>query len=329
MNKVVVSLVTRDEESVLEDCLDSLERQSIAPRIEVFDNASGDATTAIARRRGVSLTASPENLGYAAGHNRIAGQTDAPYLLFLNADARLHPAFIERLLETMECRPDCGMAGGKLLRMAQGAPVFQGRHPVLDSTGIYFTPEQRHFDRGSGQPDKGQYQRVQRVFGITGAALLCRRAMLEDIAPDGRFFDEDFFAYREDADLAWRARLRGWEAIYEPSAWGWHRRTVTHRGRRHHEAAVNFHSWKNRFLMRIKNMDSAVRGVCTPWMQIRDAGILTYATLLERNSLPAYREVSRLRDRMEEKRRFIQHNRRVGGREMARWFSFQPRAFDV
>ena len=82
---------------------------------------------------------------------------------------------------------------------------------TLDSTGIYFTPSLRHFDRGSGEPDRGAYEHFQYVFGVTGAVALYRRAMIEDVSICGEFFDNDFFAYREDADLAWRAQLLGWK----------------------------------------------------------------------------------------------------------------------
>ena len=80
------------------------------------------------------------------------------------------------------------------------------------------TPEQRHLDRGADQADVGQYERIEEVFGASGAAALYRRAMLEDVRVLGEYFDEDFFAYREDADLAWRARLLGWSCLYVPTA---------------------------------------------------------------------------------------------------------------
>ena len=90
--------------------------------------------------------------------------------------------------------------------------------PVFDSTGIYMTPNLRHLDRGSRIPDKGQYDRSEYVFGGTGAACLYRRAMIDDISIRNEFFDADFFAYREDADVAWRAQLLGWRCLYNPLA---------------------------------------------------------------------------------------------------------------
>ena len=92
------------------------------------------------------------------------------------------------------------------------------RQAVIDTTGIYFTPEMRHFDRGWKEPDEGQYRDLEYVFGASAAAALYRREMIDDISGGGEFFDPDFFAYREDADVAWRAQLMGWRCLYVPDA---------------------------------------------------------------------------------------------------------------
>lgn len=329
MTEVLVSIVTWNDEAVLDTCLASIEQQTTPMQVSIFDNASRDKTVKVAERRGHSVFLSNHNQGFAAGHNHIVRKSNAPYVLFLNADTRLSPAYVERVLETLKSYPGAGSIGGKLYRMKGGTSVFHKGRPVLDSTGIYMTPEQRHFDRGAGQPDLGQYNRTQEVFGITGAVLLCSRQMLDDIACDGQYFDEDFFVYREDADLAWRAQLRGWKALYEPGVWAWHERKVLPRGRSEYEPLINFHSVKNRFLMRSKNMDYAVRQVCTPWMQVRDLGILLYVLARERTSLRAFGEVRRLHSRTREKRRLIQGGRKVAPREMASWFRFRPVVYDV
>src|SRR6266850_1481333 len=87
---------------------------------------------------------------------------------------------------------------------------------LVDSTGIYFTPMLRHLDRGSQEPDKGHYLNFEYVFGATAAAALYRRKMIDDVSIQGEFFDPDFFVYREDADVAWRAQLMGWRCLYTP-----------------------------------------------------------------------------------------------------------------
>jgi len=326
---VLVSLVTYNDEPFLARCLESVRNQTVPVRVKVFDNASEDRTREIADQFEVDLYHSPTNKGYSHGHNQNIHAEYFQAALLLNADVTLEPDWLEVLVAALDEVEGAGMAGGKLYRMDQnGEQVFRREAPVLDSSGIFFTPSQRHFDRGSEEEDHGQYDRRHLVFGITGAALLCSREMLEDLRLDQEYLDEDFFAYREDADLAWRAQLKGWKAVYEPQARAFHCRHVLPSRRRKLSARINYHSLKNRYLMRMKNLDPTVRWHCFPYMWFRDVGILAYVLCFEWSSLPAYREVWRLRHKFREKRRLVQSTRRVDPQVLARWFSFTPTALD-
>src|SRR5262249_6417158 len=149
----------------------------------------------------------------------IAG-TDAPFVLSLNADARPEPEFVARLLARMvEPGWRVGAVTGRLLR----PPQADGSRR-LDACGMRLVQTWRHLDRGSGELDRGQYARAERVFGGTGAATLLRREALFDVAVEGDVFDPDFFTFREDAELCFRLRERGWEVLYEPAARCEHRR---------------------------------------------------------------------------------------------------------
>ncbi len=326
MSELLVSLVTWNSSAWLERCLASIRDQTLPARIRVFDNGSQDGSAAIARRLADEVLESPANLGFCRGHNlNLKADSRWRLALLLNPDTRLHPRCLELLAEALARCPQAGMAGGRIFRMdGKGEEIRHRGLPVLDSTGIYFTPTLRHFDRDNGRPEREAAGGPEEVFGITGAALLCSREFVEDVSLGGEFLDEAFFAYREDADLAWRGRLLGWRAVYQPDAVMWHARRVLPRGRRQLPPAVNYHSLKNRFLMRIKNLDPEVRRRCLPFYLLRDLGIYAYVGTFERSSLPALTEVRRLRPRMEEKRRLIQMRRRVPGTEIAQWFAFSP-----
>ncbi len=327
---VFVSIVTFNDSQWLAACLESVFAQSVPVKVTVFDNGSTDSSRDVAARFPVKLVAAPQNLGFSVAHNRNILSDDSPYVLILNPDAVLDPSFLEALLAVFREVKGTGMAGGKLRRLdAAGGIATRAGFPILDSTGVYFTPAQRHFDRGSEEPDRGQYEKRQLMFGITGAAVLYSRQMIEDIRDGDEIFDEDFFAYREDVDLAWRAQLRGWKAVYEPRATALHRRSVLPSNRAAVSALLNRHSLKNRYLMRVKNMDAAVRRRCFPYMWLRDAGILAYALVKERSSLCAFGEVRKLRPRFEKKREFVQSRRTVPPAEIARWFAFKPVAQDI
>ena len=148
-------------------------------------------------------------------------------MLTLNPDVLMRPGFVRALVEAGMADPEAGCVCGKLLSIGPGfKPLDQLR---IDSTGMYFTPAMRHFDRGWREPERSAYDRMEYVFGASAAAALYRRTMIDDVAVEGEFFDPDFFVYREDADVAWRALLMGWRTLYTPAAVAFHVRTLTPR----------------------------------------------------------------------------------------------------
>src|SRR3954462_14587795 len=205
--QVTVVIVTFNSLPYIEACLRSLERQSyLAMKIVVIDNASYDGTADFLRDRLLERAIfNLRNVGFAAAQNQGIRMSKQGWVLTLNPDVVLAPDFISTLVEAAESDTGVGAVCGKLLRWQPESPrPFSG---TIDSTGIYFRPDLRHFDRGAEQLDRGRYERREYVVGATGAAALYRRAMIEEISLAGEFFDEDFFAYREDADVAWRAQL--------------------------------------------------------------------------------------------------------------------------
>src|SRR5262249_35423985 len=151
--------------------------------------------------------------------------------------------------------------------------------------GIYFTPAMRHFDRGWGELDDGRYERREYVFGASAAAALYRRAMIQEISIDGNFFDPDFFVYREDADVAWRAQLLGWRCLDTPVAVAHHVRTVTPMNRKSVNSMINMHSVKNRALMRLKNLTPGVWRNYWASMTARDLLVIGACLVSEPRSL--------------------------------------------
>ena len=328
MSGVSVSIVTFDSARHLRACLDSLAAQTEPPReVLVVDNASLDDGATIAERHAVvtRLFRNASNTGFAAGQNRAIREARGSWILTLNPDLVLAPTFLAELgarVRALSDPPGVGRVGtlcGKLLRLRDdGRPVDP---PVVDSTGIVFTREFRHLDRGSEQPDRGAWEREERVFGATAAAALYRREMIDDVSIDGEFFDEAFFAYREDADVAWRAQLLGWDCLYVPSAVGYHVRRVLPSNRRELPAMLNRHSVKNRFLMRAKNVDGPVWRRCG-WRGVaRDLAVVGACVGWEWSSLPGLFEVAASAGRLRRQRREIQSRRRRPGSDIARWFA--------
>jgi GT2 family glycosyltransferase len=192
---------------------------------------------------------------------------------------------------------------------------------------MYFTPELRHFDRGSQCADVGQYDRFEYVFGATAAAALYRRTMIHDISVANEFFDSDFFVYREDADVAWRAQLLGWNCVYTPLARAYHVRRVLPERRRSLPSEINMHSVKNRFMLRIKNATRPL--YLRNWLRItaRDVAVLGASLTVEPGSLPAFVFVARNWRHILAKRREIMRRRRVDDGSISRWFASNPVSF--
>ena len=323
--RVCVSIVTYNSQRYIRRCLEAVwNQEGVHPDVVVVDNASTDGTLkTLAEFRGrIRLIRNSRNEGFASAQNRAIRSSPASWILALNPDALLTPGFLSKMLEAAELDSRAGAICGKLLSIGPGfEPLAE---PLLDSTGIYVTPAMRHFDRGWHEPDRGQYQKTEYVFGASGAAALYRRAMIEDISIDGEFFDSDFFSYREDADVAWRAQLLGWRCIYTPDAVACHVRTVSPQNRRSLPATINMHSVKNRFLLRIKNLTSGLwRRYWLP-MTMRDAVVIGGCLLVEPASLCAFWHLARCLRNAVSRRRTVLSRRTVSDRDLAQWFSFQP-----
>jgi GT2 family glycosyltransferase len=305
---VSVVLVTWNSAQYLRRCLEGLRQQSHG-QVELIavDNASSDDSAALVEPHARTLIRNDTNRGFSAAVNQGIAAARGSHVLLLNPDCYLEREYIERLVAAMVA-PDVGSATGMLMR-AQGSNI----EPIggVDSCGIRMTRTGRHLDIG---------EIASEVFGVSGAAAMFRMTFLRDVAVDGEIFDEDFFAYREDADIAWRGRLFGWRALCEPRAVAYHVRRVTPEARRSLPAGINMHSVKNRFLLRLKNEGIYLALRNAPFELARDLIVLLAALTIERSSLPAFTWLWRNRVRVLAKRRIIQGRRKVSDRELARWF---------
>lgn len=322
---VSVTIVTYNSGRFIKKCLESVLSQKYRNKeIIVVDNASTDGTVDILEQfeDRCRVIYNQENVGFAAAQNQAIAGSGGDWVLTLNPDVLLLPNFLEVLVHAGSIDPHIGTVCGKLLTMSASFEI--PAKPVVDSTGIYFNPMLRHLDRGSRQVDNGHYLHSEYVFGATAAAALYRRKMIDDISLEGEFFDADFFAYREDADVAWRAQLMGWRCLYAPYATGYHVRKVLPGNRRALPADINMHSVKNRFLMRIKNISPDL--YWRNWFSItaRDITVILCCLLWEHSSLRAFWFLGRNWKRVMAKRREIQSRRRVDREYMASWFKYRP-----
>lgn len=308
---VTVALVTWNSATWLRRCLDCIARQT-HPDIEliVVDNASVDESVSLVSAMADRLIRNDTNRGFSVAVNQALAVAKGEFVQLVNPDAFLEPEYIAKLVAALDAAgPEFGMATGKLLQVDGDG---------IDSLGIRMTRSGRHLD--IDDEDTRRIRQVTEVFGVSGAAAMYRMSFLHAVAIDGEIFDEDFFAFREDADLAWRGRVMGFRALYSPPAIGHHVRRVTPERRAQLPADINMHSVKNRFLLRLKNEGWYLAMRNAPFEIARDIIVLGAALTVERTSLPAFRWLWRNRRRILAKRRAIQSRRKVSDRELARWF---------
>lgn len=214
---VSVIIVNWNGRNWLETCLPALVRQTYQNvEIIVVDNGSTDGSLSWLGENWphVRVLAQQHNTGFARANNIGIRASSSAYVATLNNDTRPDPACLEELV-TAVSSPDVGMAAARIAQW--NAP------DRLDSAGIEVDRAGIAWQRGWDRP-VSEAEDSQDVFGPSAAAALYRRAMLDRIG----LFDEDFFAYYEDVDLAWRAQLAGWRCRYAPAArvHHWHSATA-------------------------------------------------------------------------------------------------------
>jgi GT2 family glycosyltransferase len=310
---VSVCLVTWNSASHLSLTLEALDRQIYQPlEIMVVDNASTDDSLARVQDciPAARIILNNENRGFCGGHNQAIRASQGLYYLPLNPDVVMQPGYIAELVEALEKHPKCGSAAGKLLQ----------KPGIIDTTGLFINRRRQQYLRGHGEADHGQYDTPDEVFGVDGAAPLYRREMLEDIKIDEQYFDESFFAHKEDVDLAWRARLFGWGCWYDPKAIAFHERSFKPGRREIVSPAIKVHGVKNRYLLLIKN--ELPSGWFRDGFQILwyDLKILVYMCLFERTSLKAINILWRNRANAWRWRQEIRRRKRVQPENILSWF---------
>ena len=287
----------------LPGCLAAIDAQTDPPRwVRVLDaDCEPDRLDrAVAQQAHIELESIP-NRGYAYGANRLIERAtqdpECEHLLLLNPDVVLEPGFATAMLAAMDSDEGAALAGGRLIRR-------DGR--TLDSAGIWLGRNRRPRDRASDERDVGQYSEPEVIFGASGAALWLRLAAARDLAVEGEVFDEDFFLYHEDTDVAWRAALYGWRVLYVPNARAMHERGWKRATRFQIPRNIRRHSFKNHSLQMIKNdrLNDWLRDlpIILGWEFLR----LSFALVRDRAVLGAYADTLRLARRVLHKRRIVQ-----------------------
>jgi GT2 family glycosyltransferase len=221
--EITVVVVNWNRRNLLRACLESLAAQEgVEFETILVDNGSVDgsadmAETEFAPRACLRLRVlrNSGNRGFCAANNQGFAAARGRLIALLNNDAEAAPGWLAALREAVSSAPDAGMAASKIL-------VWEDPSRI-DKAGHLIYPDGQNRGRGSGELDRGQYDRVEETLWPDGCAAMYKRAMLDEIGG----FDEDFFAYGDDAELGLRARIAGWRCVYTPRAVVRHHHSAT------------------------------------------------------------------------------------------------------
>ena len=194
----------------LGDCLEALGRQEEGTppySILVVDNGSEDGSLALLAESfpEVEVEALPENTGFCHAVNVGIRRAKTPYVILLNNDTRVYPGFVKGLFQAMEREKDAFSVSARML-------LWDGTER-MDDGGDRYCVLGWAYARGKGRP-ASRFDQPCQVFSACGGAAIYRKNIFEEIG----YFDESHFAYLEDLDVGWRARIHGYRSFYEPSA---------------------------------------------------------------------------------------------------------------
>jgi len=344
--KVSINIVTWNSFKYLPDCLQSIFNQTFENfSLLVIDNGSTDETMNFIRHNygnRVTILRNFKNLGFSHAHNQgieLAKKEKVEFILIINPDIILAPNFLEELILEAEKRPEGGSFGGKLLKITIPPPSLRGKgsmpeSKIIDSLGLKIFKNRRVIELGGGEKNNRRDENIVEVFGISGALTLYRSNALEDVKlslnNSSEYFDEDFFTYKEDIDLAWRLRLFGWKAIYVPRAIAFHHRLApskekirvneTIKLRKERPRTINYFSYKNHLLMLFKNEYLSNFLIHFPhifWYELKK---FIYLLFFEPKTLKALGEFFIQLPRIWQKRKIIMKRAKVGPKEIRKWF---------
>ena len=231
--------------SFMEPCFEALEAQTMKDfKILVVDNGSTDGSVEWLKEQEIPSIFLPENTGFSGAVNVGIRAADTPYVILLNNDTKVAPHYVEALERAMDRSEKIFSVSSKMIQLYD--------HSKMDDAGDMYTLLGWAFQRGVGRPSTG-YNRSCSVFSACAGAAIYRREVFETIG----YFDEMHFAYLEDIDVGYRAKIYGYKNVYCPSAMVYHVGSGTS-GSRYNSFKVRLAA-RNNIYLNYKNM---------PWPQL-------------------------------------------------------------
>ena len=240
-SKVSVVVPNYNGIAFVEACLRTLTQDAPVAEVVLVDNGSVDGSLELVKERfpEVKVIALEKNYGFCRAANEGMRRVTSPYVILLNNDTEVLPGFTDALVSALQLEPRAFSAGAKMIQLHNPEKI--------DDAGNFYCAFGWAFARGKDKSVE-YYEKSDEIFAGCGGAVIYRKSILERIG----YFDEAHFAYLEDIDLGWRARIAGFKNIYVPRAKVLHVGSGTS-GSRYNEFKVSLSS-RNSVYMAYKNM---------------------------------------------------------------------------
>lgn len=339
---VAVSIVTWNGEEYIGGLLESLKKQTFKDfHIIIVDNASKDKTLEIMRGYdNVACIKNSANLGFSRGYNKGIDlamkfwqdkDLNDRFIFVCNQDIVLAEDCLEKIILSICQKPRIGSAGPRLLRLENEEPdnlINTTKTGIVDSLGLEFLKSRRAIDKFSGMEYDGPLE-AEEVFGVSGALVCFRAAALSAVKWGKEYFDEDFFAYKEDVDIAWRLRNLDWSNIIVPSAVAYHHRGVKGnlnlsilgrlKSQKQKPQIIKFLSLRNHLWMIYKNDFFINHLLDWPFIFSAEFVKFFYYLMLDTKSVRAYFSALRGLPKILSKRAYLKNAKAQPG-EIRKWF---------
>jgi GT2 family glycosyltransferase len=313
MTKLVISIVTWNSSNSIKECVESVLRQGFKEySLFIVDNASMDNTLSIVstiKDERIQIISLKENTGFCGGHNYVLNHSQSDFVLLVNPDIILSPNYVELALQTMQNNNKIGTVCGLLLQSPKEDPQC-----TIDSAGLNIMPSRIMSLNHHGEKLFEAKLKTEEVFGADGALPLYRREMINNVSINGQFFDNMFFAHKEDWDVSWRSAIYGWKTIFNPMCVAIHPRVFKPGNlklRKNMPKQIKIDAVKNQLILLAKN--ESAKEFFTHFLKIvpRQIIIFFYILFFENSSLKAYSFFFKNRKQIFISRKIIQQNRKV------------------
>ena len=234
---------------IIDECLRSIEEQTgVKKSIYVIDNDSSDGSYEYIKKNysDITLIKSEVNSGFAIGNNKLIKECmkdrTVTHIALINSDAVIDKRWSVEIID--------GLKGKQRVACAQGTTLDYYDHETIDSQHIYISDNFQSIQYGYTHAYDEDYAYIRKVFGVNAAAAVYTRGFIET-QPGNVLFDERFYMYLEDVDVAFRSIMAGWNNYYIPKAKAYHMGSVSAKKRSN---GYNYYmTYRNQMALIVKN----------------------------------------------------------------------------